>query len=119
MQKIPIPEIAYLGKKVKVVIDRPNNSRHPKYGFKYPLNYGFIPNTLANDGMEIDAYIIGEIQPLEQFEGIVKAIIIRANDVENKLVVTKPDYKLTVAEIKQKTLFQEQYFDINIELLKP
>ena len=35
----------YLGKKVKVEMDRPLGSTHPKHGFVYPVNYGFIPNT--------------------------------------------------------------------------
>lgn len=113
-----ITEIAFLGKLVKVIIDRPIKSRHPKFGYVYELNYGFIPNTLANDGMEVDAYVIGEENPLKEFEGIVKAIIIRENDVENKLIVTHPDYGLTITEVKQKTFFQEQFFDIKIRFLK-
>lgn len=53
---------SYLGKFVKVKIDRPLGSKHPKHNFIYPLNYGFIPNTIAGDGEEIDAYIIGEFK---------------------------------------------------------
>ena len=60
---------SYLGKLVKVKIDRPLGSKHPKHNFIYPLNYGFIPNTIAGDGEEIDAYIIGEFEPLETYEG--------------------------------------------------
>lgn len=117
MQKKPIAEIIFLGKIVNVIIDRPLKSKHPKFGFEYELNYGFIPNTIANDGAEIDAYIIGETEPLKTYEGMVKAIVIRENDVENKLVVCRPDYELSVVEIEQKTFFQEQYFDITIQLL--
>lgn len=31
----------------------------------------FIPNTVADDRGEIDAYVIGEFEPLEKFEGYI------------------------------------------------
>ena len=43
----------YLGKIVDVNIDRPMGSRHPKHGFIYPVNYGYIPNTVSGDGEEL------------------------------------------------------------------
>ncbi|WP_407926870.1 inorganic diphosphatase [Caproicibacter fermentans] len=30
----------------------------------YPLNYGYLPGTIAEDGEEIDAYLVGEFKPL-------------------------------------------------------
>lgn len=36
----------YLGKEVYVKIDRQLGSKHPKHGFMYMVNYGFIPNTV-------------------------------------------------------------------------
>ena len=48
----------YLNKTVTVKIDRPLGSKHPKHGFKYDLNYGFIPNTLAEDGAPLDAMVV-------------------------------------------------------------
>ncbi len=39
----------YLGKDVKVMVDRPLGSRHPKYDLVYLVNYGFVPNTKAPD----------------------------------------------------------------------
>ena len=38
----------YLNKIVKVKIDRPLGSKHPKYNFIYPVNYGYIPNTISH-----------------------------------------------------------------------
>ena len=35
----------YIGKKVRVTIDRKLGSKHPKWGFIYLNNYGYIPNT--------------------------------------------------------------------------
>ena len=28
-------------------------SRHPKHGFIYPVNYGYVPNTISGDGEEL------------------------------------------------------------------
>lgn len=50
----------FLGKYVKIKIDRPLGAKHPKYDLIYTLNYGYIPNTISGDGEEIDAYIVGE-----------------------------------------------------------
>lgn len=44
----------YLGKDVFVKIDRPLGTRHPKHGFMYMVNYGYIPNTISGDGEELD-----------------------------------------------------------------
>ena len=40
----------YLGKIVKVVMDRPLATKHPQHGFIYPVNYGYIPETVSGDG---------------------------------------------------------------------
>ena len=111
-------EFEFLGVEVKVVVDRPIRSLHPEHGFKYEVNYGFVPNTVGGDGEEIDAYIIGESDQLKQFTGIVKAVIIRENDVENKLVVVKSEYQLEKSEVRKLTHFQEKFFNSEIVLLK-
>lgn len=59
----------FLGKKVEVIIDRPMGSKHPRWNFIYPINYGYIPNTLSGDGEELDAYVLGIFEPLEKYEG--------------------------------------------------
>lgn len=46
----------YIGKEIKVVIDRPLHTKHPKHSFIYELNYGYVPDTTAPDGEEVDAY---------------------------------------------------------------
>lgn len=77
----------YLGKIVKVKMDRPLGTKHPKHGFIYEVNYGYIPNTISGDGEELDAYVLGVHKPLDVFEGEVVAIIHRTNDNDDKLVV--------------------------------
>ena len=39
----------YLGKTVKVKIDRKLGKKHPKWGFEYPVNYGYLEGTIAPD----------------------------------------------------------------------
>jgi len=45
----------FLNRTVKVKIDRPLESRHPQHGFIYPVNYGYVPDTPAPDGDDLDA----------------------------------------------------------------
>lgn len=103
--------IEYLGKEVTVKMDRPLGSKHPKHNFIYPVNYGYIPNTISGDGEELDAYVLGEHKPLDTFEGKVIAIIHRTNDNDDKLVVMAKGRNYTDEQIKALTEFQEQYFE--------
>jgi len=102
---------SYLGKVVQVVIDRPLGSNHPKHGFKYEVNYGFIPDTKAPDGEEIDAYVLGVDGALESFKGKCVAVIHRTNDDDDKLVIIPEDMNnFSDEEIQKQTNFQEQFF---------
>jgi inorganic pyrophosphatase len=101
----------YLGQHVKVIIDRPLGSRHPQHAdILYPLNYGFLPGTVSGDGHPVDAYIVGVAQPLSEFEGVVIAIVVRADDVEDKLVVAPKGRRFSVEEIEALVWFQERFF---------
>lgn len=40
--------LEYLGKIVNVKMDRKLGSVHPKHGFVYPVNYGYIPDFKNN-----------------------------------------------------------------------
>ncbi len=61
--------IDFLDKTLEVTIDRPLGSKHPKHGFIYPVNYGYVPNTISGDGEELDCYILGIYEPIETFKG--------------------------------------------------
>ena len=103
---------SYLGQSVGVKIDRPLGSTHPNHpAMHYPVNYGFIPGTLAPDGEELDAYVLGVDEPLESFEGICIAVIHRLDDQDDKLIVVPAGIRLTDEEIRAQTYFQEQYFE--------
>lgn len=104
----------YLNTIVTAKMDRPLGSKHPKHGFVYPVNYGYIPNTISGDGEELDAYVLGEHKPLEEFTGKVVAIIHRTNDNDDKLVVMQDGRNYTDDQIRALTEFQEQYFQSEI-----
>lgn len=101
---------SYIGNKIKVKIDRKIGSEHPKYGFKYLLNYGYIPNTVSADKEEIDCYVLGIEEPIEEFEGRCIAVIHRLNDDDDKIIVAPEGMNYTDSEIRKLTEFQEKYF---------
>lgn len=104
----------YLGKIVTVEMDRPLGTSHPKHGFIYPINYGYIPNTVSGDGEELDAYVLGVHSPLQTFTGEVIAIIHRINDNDDKLVVMETGRNYSDEQIRALVEFQEQYFESEI-----
>ena len=104
-----------LGKTVKVIVDRPLGTYHPKHkDLYYPINYGYIEGVIAPDGEEQDAYILGVNEPVSKFEGKIIAIIIRLDDVEEKWVVVPENMTFTKDEITSQVQFQEKYFKTEI-----
>ncbi len=95
-------------------MDRPLGSVHPKWGFLYEVNYGFIKGVKAPDGEDLDAYYLGVDKPLEQATGTCVAIIHRLDNDDDKLVVVPEGVEFTDEEIIKATHFQEQYFKSEI-----
>lgn len=106
--------IEYLNKIVEVVIDRQMGSKHPKHNFIYPVNYGYIPNTISGDGEELDCYVLGVFEPLETFSGKCIGIIHRIDDNDDKLIIVPNDREFSDDEIKVLTEFQERFFKSQI-----
>lgn len=102
---------AYLGKTLTIKIDRPFGSKHPKHGFIYPINYGYIPNTVSGDGEELDAYLLGVFEPIEEYVGKCIAIVHRTNDDDDKLVIVPEGKDYSDDAINALIEFQEQYFE--------
>ena len=106
-----------IGSRVTVKIDRPMGSYHPKHkDIYYPINYGYIEGIMAPDGEEQDAYVLGVDGSVQEFTGIVIAIIHRYDDVEEKWVVASEDMMFTREEIEKLVHFQEQYFKSEIRM---
>ena len=104
----------YINKTVDVIIDRPLGSKHPTHGFIYPLNYGYLPNTVNCDGEPIDCYILGIFEPIKAFKGKCIAVIKRKSEDDDKLIVVPSNRTFTNEEIKVLTEFQERFFEIEI-----
>ena len=101
----------YLGKVLDIKIDRPFGSKHPKHGFIYPVNYGFVPNTISGDNEELDCYLLGVFEPVEEYKGKCIAIVHRTNDDDDKLIIVPNDRNYSNDAINALVEFQERYFE--------
>jgi inorganic pyrophosphatase len=102
--------LTFIDQKVNVVIDRPLGSKHPKHGFVYEVNYGYVPNTKSPDGEELDVYVLGVDKPIDKTTGICIAVIHRTDDDDDKLIVTQDGKDFSNSEIEKLTEFQEKWF---------
>ncbi|MEE4194585.1 MAG: inorganic diphosphatase [Anaerolineae bacterium] len=100
----------YIGQVLTIIIDRPLGSTHPKHGFEYPVNYGYLPGIFSGDSEELDAYILGVDKPLDTFIGVCIAVIHRLDDDDDKLIIVPKGATLSDKEIRSLTHFQEQWF---------
>jgi inorganic pyrophosphatase len=101
-----------LGKEVEIFIDRPLGSKHPKHGFLYKANYGYIPGTTAPDKGELDAYYLGIDEHIEKGKGIGIAIVHRLHDDDDRLIIVPKSKKnMEDDEIKKLVHFQEKFTD--------
>lgn len=107
----------YLGERVHIKIDRSLGSMHPKYSFVYQLNYGYVEGVDAPDGEELDAYLLGVEEPMEEAEGLCIAVIHRKDDDDDKLVLIAIDddpERWSDKKILDAVHFQEQWFEPTI-----
>ena len=108
---------SYLGKTVRIKIDRPIGYVHKKPGktLVYPINYGYIPGVLGGDGEELDVYLLGVDEPVEEFEGRIIGIVYRQNDVEDKLIMAPAGAAFDKKTIEKQIDFQEKYYITSVE----
>ena len=109
---------AYLGKTVRIEMDRPIGSPHPKRKeIVYPINYGYIPDVFGGDGEELDVYLLGVDVPVTEYTAKIIAIVHRHNDVEDKLVAAPEGKLYSTEQIAKSIYFQEKYYNSEIEIL--
>ncbi len=109
----------YLGKTVRVEMDRPIGTAHPKHpNIIYPINYGYIPGVLGGDGEELDVYLLGVDVPVAEYTAKIIGIVHRNNDVEDKLAAAPEGMSFTASEIEDAVRFQEQFYDSYVEVAK-
>ena len=80
----------------------------------YAVNYGYIADTKAPDGEELDAYVLGVDEAREIYTGICRAIIHRRDDDDDKLIVMPEGLTLSDEEIMQQVQFMVQWFDSEV-----
>ena len=101
----------YLGKELNIVIDRGLGSKHPEYGFIYPVNYGYVPDTISGDGEELDCYLLGVFEPVKTYKGKCIAVVHRINDDDDKLIIVAENKEYSDDAINALIEFQERYFE--------
>lgn len=105
----------FLGKHVRIEIDRPLGTSHPKISeLIYEVNYGYVPGIKAPDGDDLDAYLLGVDKPVNEYIGECIAVIHRTNDNDDKLIIVPEGQEYSDEEIKKLTYFQEQWFKSEI-----
>ena len=110
--------LKFLNQKITIKIDRPIGSSHPKYpDLFYPVNYGYVPNTISGDNEELDCYVLGVYKPLVEFTGICIAIIHRLEGDDDKLIIVPENETFSNTEIRALTHFQERFF--KSEIIRP
>lgn len=100
----------YLGKNIDVLIDRKLGTKHPKHNIYYSVNYGYVPNTVSGDGEELDVYLLGVFEPVDEYNGKCIAIIHRIDDNDDKLIIVPNDRIYSNEEIEVLVEFQERFF---------
>ena len=110
---------SYLGKTITIKIDRPIGYVHKKenYCLTYPINYGYLPGVIGGDGEELDVYLLGVDKPVTEYRVKIIGIAHRENDIEDKLIAAPVGLNFTKEEIEQAINFQEQYYEIHIEII--
>ena len=108
---------SYLGKTVRIEIDRPVGYIHrkEKYDLIYPINYGYIPGVLGGDAEELDVYLLGVSESVTEYDVRIIGAVIRTDDVEDKLVGAPEGMTFTKSEIEEAVHFQEQYHESYVE----
>lgn len=104
----------FLNKIVTVKIDRALGSKHPKHNIYYSFNYGYVPGELAPDGEDLDVYVLGVFEPVEEFTGKCIAVIHRLNDDDDKLIVVPDGIDYSKEQIASLVEFQERFFKSEI-----
>jgi inorganic pyrophosphatase len=97
----------------KMVVDRPKNSRHPRWPeMIFPIDYGYLEGTQSQDGGGIDLW--SGSTPERDLKGIVVTLDIKKKDSEIKLLIG-----CTEEEIKIIEDFHNRYYQSGILIRRP
>lgn len=78
-----------------IVIDRPKGSRHPRHpGYVYPVDYGYLENTVSMDGGGIDVWVGSAEHPI--LDAIICTVDLKKRDSEIKLLIGCTDSEKSI-----------------------
>jgi inorganic pyrophosphatase len=81
----------------EIIIDRPKGTRHPQYPeVVFPVDYGYLKNTVAADGNEIDVW--SGTAAHRKLTAIAATVDILKKDTEIKLIVGCTEAEITKIE---------------------
>lgn len=104
-----------LGKHARVRVCCAVGDIDGKYGFTYPLNYGYVVGSNhSNKCARTFAFILGITHPVREFDGRIIAYIIK-DDGEKILIVAPKSKHLIVHEIEEQIGFLRNYFTFSLE----
>lgn len=108
-----------LGKVVTVTVDHPYGSFHPHLpDVLYPVNYGYASDPISLDGEFQNAWVIGPLEPVETFKGVVSGIVYHKEDGTSRWIVTPLGQNVDYQKIIDLIGFEEQYYDTRILWVK-
>lgn len=70
----------------EIVIDRPKETKHPRFEFIYPLDYGYLKDTTSPDGGGIDVWR-GSL-PITECDAVICTIDLLKKDSEIKILIS-------------------------------
>ena len=91
--------------KSEIVIDRPKGKPHPNFkDFIYPLDYGYLKNTISQDDAEIDVWIGSKKH--RTVDAIMCTIDLMKRDSEIKILIGCTDEdKMTIYKTQNSPSF--------------
>ena len=103
----------FIVKEVEIVIDRTLETKHPKYGFIYIVNYGYVPNVRA-----ICLFIREWFELIESYKGKCIAVIHRTNDDDksfnrvSRKIFWICNYKIMIVKRKKEASYVSIFLNI-------
>ena len=104
----------FIGRRVKVIVDRPLGSTDPECGYIYPINCGRVPDESANADSKLDAFILGLCEPINTFEGDCIAIIEKQGEHIGQLIIVPSGAALSDEAIRESFRFHDSFVDSRI-----
>jgi inorganic pyrophosphatase len=100
-------------KSQKIVIDRPKNTRHPKWPeILFPIDYGYLDDTTSMDGGGIDLWLGSA--PHRNLTAIMVTLDTKKKDSEIKLIIGCTEEEITTIEA-----FHNRYYQSGILIPRP